>query len=206
MKPERASFAIPLLLNGTIYAVSPDREASLRRRQHRPDRLYRVPVDRSFFGERLGELLLRIVGVAQLIDECVVECTCVSHVESPHSCRECSGAEGSRTGHIGMGLGFFISKTLLEHTGATVTFQNGKPRGAVVAARWAGAVTAVRINQLEADPAALLCGFVGQVERSGKACDRITDRHAAWSCPAQIRPLSVSHCVAMSAADSSVRW
>ncbi|MBW8816102.1 MAG: ActS/PrrB/RegB family redox-sensitive histidine kinase [Caulobacterales bacterium] len=47
------------------------------------------------------------------------------------------GAEGSRTGHIGMGLGFFISKTLLERTGATVSFQNGKPRGAIVSARWA---------------------------------------------------------------------
>jgi two-component system sensor histidine kinase RegB len=46
------------------------------------------------------------------------------------------GAEGSRTGHIGMGLGFFISKTLLERTGAIVTFQNGRPRGAVVSARW----------------------------------------------------------------------
>jgi len=46
------------------------------------------------------------------------------------------GAEGSRTGHIGMGLGFFIAKTLLERTGAVVTFQNGRPRGAVVAARW----------------------------------------------------------------------
>jgi two-component system sensor histidine kinase RegB len=46
------------------------------------------------------------------------------------------GAEGSRTGHIGMGLGFFISKTLLERTGAVVTFQNGRPRGAVVAAKW----------------------------------------------------------------------
>ena len=46
------------------------------------------------------------------------------------------GAEGSRTGHIGMGLGFFISKTLLERTGALVTFQNGRPHGAVVAARW----------------------------------------------------------------------
>lgn len=45
------------------------------------------------------------------------------------------GAEGSRTGHIGMGLGFFISKTLLERTGALVTFQNGRP-GAIVAARW----------------------------------------------------------------------
>jgi two-component system sensor histidine kinase RegB len=46
------------------------------------------------------------------------------------------GAEGSRTGHIGMGLGFFIAKTLLERTGALVTFQNGKPHGAVVSARW----------------------------------------------------------------------
>ena len=46
------------------------------------------------------------------------------------------GAEGSRTGHVGMGLGFFISKTLLERTGALVTFQNGRPRGAVVSARW----------------------------------------------------------------------
>ncbi|CUR61298.1 ABC-type transport system; mce(Mammalian cell entry)-related protein (modular protein) [metagenome] len=31
------------------------------------------------------------------------------------------------------------------------------------------------VNQLQADPAALLCGFVGQVERSGQVCDRITD-------------------------------
>jgi len=46
------------------------------------------------------------------------------------------GAEGWRTGHIGMGLGFFIAKTLLERTGALVTFQNGRPHGAVVSARW----------------------------------------------------------------------
>ncbi|WP_296598205.1 ActS/PrrB/RegB family redox-sensitive histidine kinase [Phenylobacterium sp.] len=46
------------------------------------------------------------------------------------------GAEGSRTGHIGMGLGFFIAKTLLERTGAVVTFHNARPRGAVVAAKW----------------------------------------------------------------------
>jgi two-component system sensor histidine kinase RegB len=46
------------------------------------------------------------------------------------------GAEGSRTGHIGMGLGFFIAKTLLERTGAKVTFGNGQPQGAVVAAKW----------------------------------------------------------------------
>ena len=53
------------------------------------------------------------------------------------------GAEGSRTGHIGMGLGFFIAKTLLERTGAQVTFYNGKPRGAVVSARWARATVEV---------------------------------------------------------------
>ncbi|HLI66526.1 MAG TPA: ActS/PrrB/RegB family redox-sensitive histidine kinase [Caulobacteraceae bacterium] len=46
------------------------------------------------------------------------------------------GAEGSRSGHIGMGLGFFISKTLLEHTGAVVDFHNAKGGGAVFAARW----------------------------------------------------------------------
>jgi two-component system sensor histidine kinase RegB len=46
------------------------------------------------------------------------------------------GAEGSRTGHVGMGLGFFIAKTLLERTGAVVTFRNGRRRGAIVSARW----------------------------------------------------------------------
>jgi two-component system sensor histidine kinase RegB len=38
--------------------------------------------------------------------------------------------------HIGMGLGLFIAKTLLERTGARVTFANGRPRGAIVTARW----------------------------------------------------------------------
>jgi two-component system sensor histidine kinase RegB len=46
------------------------------------------------------------------------------------------GAEGSRTGHIGMGLGFFIAKTLLERTGAVVEFKNGRRGGAIVGARW----------------------------------------------------------------------
>ncbi len=46
------------------------------------------------------------------------------------------GAEGSRSGHMGMGLGFFISKTLLERTGASVDFKNEKRGGAVVLARW----------------------------------------------------------------------
>jgi two-component system sensor histidine kinase RegB len=46
------------------------------------------------------------------------------------------GAEGSRSGHIGMGLGFFIAKTLLERTGASVDFHNERGGGAVVQARW----------------------------------------------------------------------
>ena len=45
-------------------------------------------------------------------------------------------AEGSRSGHMGMGLGFFIAKTLLERTGAVVAFHNGKRGGAIIAARW----------------------------------------------------------------------
>ena len=31
------------------------------------------------------------------------------------------------------------------------------------------------VNQIQYDPAALLCGFVGQVERSGQVCNTITD-------------------------------
>ena len=45
-------------------------------------------------------------------------------------------AEGSRTGHTGMGLGFFIAKTLLERTGAKVSFRNGRRGGAVVCVCW----------------------------------------------------------------------
>ena len=46
------------------------------------------------------------------------------------------GAESMRSGHVGMGLGFFIAKTLLERTGATVDFRNGRVGGAVITARW----------------------------------------------------------------------
>ena len=47
-----------------------------------------------------------------------------------------SGGEGSRTGHMGLGLGFFIAKTLLERTGATVEFGNGRQGGAQITVRW----------------------------------------------------------------------
>ena len=44
--------------------------------------------------------------------------------------------QGSRTGHIGMGLGVFIAKTLLERSGARIAFSNGPRQGAIVTARW----------------------------------------------------------------------
>jgi two-component system sensor histidine kinase RegB len=47
-----------------------------------------------------------------------------------------SQAEGSRSHHYGMGLGFFIAKTLLERTGAQVEFRNARSGGALVVARW----------------------------------------------------------------------
>jgi two-component system, sensor histidine kinase RegB len=47
-----------------------------------------------------------------------------------------SHGEGSRSSHHGMGLGFFIAKTLLERTGATVEFRNAKQGGAVISSRW----------------------------------------------------------------------
>jgi two-component system sensor histidine kinase RegB len=47
-----------------------------------------------------------------------------------------SQGENSRSSHMGMGLGFFIAKTLLERTGAQVEFRNAKQGGACITARW----------------------------------------------------------------------
>lgn len=44
--------------------------------------------------------------------------------------------EDSPSGHEGMGLGFFIAKTLMERSGAKVTFGNARRGGATVQARW----------------------------------------------------------------------
>ena len=44
--------------------------------------------------------------------------------------------EGSRSGHAGMGLGFFIAKQLLERSGAEVDVRNNRKSGAVVSAKW----------------------------------------------------------------------
>ena len=58
-----------------------------------------------------------------------------------------SQGEGSRSHHHGMGLGFFIAKTLLERTGAQVEFRNARGGGAIVSARW-------RRDGVEAQPGA----------------------------------------------------
>ncbi len=47
-----------------------------------------------------------------------------------------SQGEGSRSGHLGMGLGFFIAKTLLERSGARVEFRNARSGGAIITATW----------------------------------------------------------------------
>jgi two-component system sensor histidine kinase RegB len=70
----------------------------------------------------------------------------LSKLGQPYVTSRPSG-EGSRSHHSGMGLGFFIAKTLLERTGAKVEFRNGKGGGAVVAARW-------RRDTVEATPIA----------------------------------------------------
>jgi two-component system sensor histidine kinase RegB len=46
------------------------------------------------------------------------------------------GEKPSGQSHSGMGLGFFIAKTLCEHTGAKVTFGNREEGGAYVKALW----------------------------------------------------------------------
>lgn len=44
--------------------------------------------------------------------------------------------EGDEDGTLHMGLGIFIATTLLEHSGAQLSFANGRDGGAVVAVRW----------------------------------------------------------------------
>lgn len=62
----------------------------------------------------------------------------ISRLGEPYVTTRAQG-EGSRSHHLGMGLGFFIAKTLLERSGAQVEFRNDKRGGALVSARWARA-------------------------------------------------------------------
>jgi two-component system sensor histidine kinase RegB len=67
----------------------------------------------------------------------------LSRLGEPYISSRYDGEEGAKAGkklgaqsHSGMGLGFFIAKTLLEHTGANVTFGNREVGGAYVRALW----------------------------------------------------------------------
>lgn len=57
----------------------------------------------------------------------------LARIGDPYLTSRKSGAQ--RSGYEGMGLGLFIAKTLLERSGAILTFANGGP-GAVVTVRW----------------------------------------------------------------------
>lgn len=63
----------------------------------------------------------------------------LARLGEPYITSRPGAAEGSRSGHVGMGLGFFIAKTLLERTGAQVDFRNGPKFGAIITARWSRA-------------------------------------------------------------------
>ena len=67
----------------------------------------------------------------------------LSRLGEPYISSRYDADEGVKAGkklgaqsHSGMGLGFFIAKTLLEHTGANVTFGNREIGGAYVRALW----------------------------------------------------------------------
>ncbi|MCF3974380.1 ActS/PrrB/RegB family redox-sensitive histidine kinase [Paracoccus salsus] len=57
----------------------------------------------------------------------------LARIGDPYLTSRRGGAQ--RGGYEGMGLGLFIAKTLLERTGARLTFANGGP-GAIVSVRW----------------------------------------------------------------------
>ena len=67
----------------------------------------------------------------------------LSRLGEPYISSRYDADEGVKAGkklgaqsHSGMGLGFFIAKTLIENTGASVTFGNREGGGAYVRALW----------------------------------------------------------------------
>lgn len=59
----------------------------------------------------------------------------ISRLGDPYVTTRSQG-EASKSNHHGMGLGFFIAKTLLERTGAQVDFQNAREGGALIFVQW----------------------------------------------------------------------
>lgn len=60
----------------------------------------------------------------------------LSRLGDPYISTRGFDSRSETSAHGGMGLGFFIAKTLLEHTGATVTYGNRDGGGARVRALW----------------------------------------------------------------------
>jgi two-component system sensor histidine kinase RegB len=62
----------------------------------------------------------------------------VGRIGEPYVSSRRRKQESDETEETGLGLGFFIAKTLLERSGATLTYENrrGTAQGAIVAVRW----------------------------------------------------------------------
>ncbi len=84
----------------------------------------------------------------------------ISRIGNPYLRSKSEQEAARRPGYVGMGLGLFIAKTLLERTGAVLTFSNGsnpfleqserpEKSGAIVELRWpADRITSVQENGL----------------------------------------------------------
>jgi two-component system sensor histidine kinase RegB len=64
---------------------------------------------------------------------------------SPRAAERAGDDQGTRPGYEGMGLGLFIAKSLLERTGARLTFANDATGGAVAVVAWPASALAAPI-------------------------------------------------------------
>ena len=68
---------------------------------------------------------------------------------SPRTAERMGEDHGSRPGYEGMGLGLFIAKSLLERTGARLTFANDATGGAVAVVAWPASALAAPITPVD---------------------------------------------------------
>lgn len=72
----------------------------------------------------------------------------LGRIGEPFLRRRRNEPETERPGYEGMGLGLFIAKTLLERTGAILSFSNAASGGAVVAVKWPLSAIAADVGPL----------------------------------------------------------